>query len=430
MEELPEKITLHEAAAKGLKTEVERLLGESIEVNSRDEVGATALHWAASYGQIEVAEILIRHGADPSLVDNQNQTPWAWMVVGMGTHITSTEKLMPLWFMLQTDAMEEGTEATFLIHEAVAAGDGSKTKELLQSGMDVNQVDDGGKSPLYLAANPKVAGLLLDHGANIDMKDQIDQTPLYLAVAEEKNDLVEFLLSRKANPNIATAGDMYSPLHLAACKGNLDLIEILIRYNANLYAVDDAEDFPLHSALRCEHSEAAKFLFQSMTREHPFFFGTPLLEALQWHHHEVVPCLLSHGADVNAADNRQWTPFLVAVAGGHKQMALFLLGKGARSDSLHYDWTALHLASHHGHLDLVKVLIDRGADVNANPGPRSGTPLHRAAVRNWVDVIKLLLEHGADPQIKDNEGKTPMDLARRMNHLESYKVLQKFSKSS
>jgi len=69
----------------------------------------------------------------------------------------------------------------------------------------------------------------------------------------------------------------------------------------------------------------------------------------------------------------------------------------------------LHFAARDGHLEVVKLLLERGVDPNVRNNHDS-TPLHYAAKKCHVDVARVLLDHGADPTIRDNKGRTPLDI--------------------
>ncbi|GAQ78214.1 hypothetical protein KFL_000090600 [Klebsormidium nitens] len=74
-------------------------------------------------------------------------------------------------------------------------------------------------------------------------------------------------------------------------------------------------------------------------------------------------------------------------------------------------YTPLHYAARNGHQDICRLLLERGAVVDARTPAGRATPLHRAAYGGHVDIVKLLLRHGADPRAKDADGQTPHDKA-------------------
>ncbi|KAL5234044.1 hypothetical protein ACI65C_001454 [Semiaphis heraclei] len=106
------------------------------------------------------------------------------------------------------------------------------------------------------------------------------------------------------------------------------------------------------------------------------------------------------------------TPIIPACAKGNVKLVLSLLKQGHSvnaGDAL--GWTALHEASNYGHVDIVNVLIDHGADINNRGGPccEGITPLHDAAACGHLEVIDCLLDRGANPLVRTNKGETPLD---------------------
>ena len=76
-----------------------------------------------------------------------------------------------------------------------------------------------------------------------------------------------------------------------------------------------------------------------------------------------------------------------------------------------YGYTPLYLAAERGHIDIVKLLINNGANISEKSSDGE-TPLYWVAREGYVDIVKLLLSAGADPYIADNEGETARDVDR------------------
>jgi hypothetical protein len=102
-----------------------------------------------------------------------------------------------------------------------------------------------------------------------------------------------------------------------------------------------------------------------------------------------------------------------------------LLEKGANVNAKDiYGWTPLHAAASSGHVDVVTLLIEKGADVNAKEIFYGWTPLHWAIINGYVDVARLLIEKGADPNLRNRDGKTPIDLAREKGYMDIVRLLE------
>jgi ankyrin repeat protein len=171
---------------------------------------------------------------------------------------------------------------------------------------------------------------------------------------------------------------------------------------------------------------------------------TPLMAALYRGHHGIVESLAAAieggggldvfsaaatgreeplraalgGGGVNAFAYDGWTALHLAAFFGRRGAAELLLGAGADVNAISTNAlrnTPLHAATAGGHADVALLLIERGAQVDiADAGGH--TPLHIAAESGSVPVVEALLARGADPYAVDDEEKTPLSRAASRNH--------------
>jgi ankyrin repeat protein len=114
-------------------------------------------------------------------------------------------------------------------------------------------------------------------------------------------------------------------------------------------------------------------------------------------------------------DNRRDTPLILAADNGHVEVVRVLLEGGADVQRSNFRTSvALHRASSHGHLDVCRLLLDWGANVNTvgGPGSQKDTALHNAAEWGHLPVVKLLVERGANVTLKNALGWTAAEEAR------------------
>lgn len=109
------------------------------------------------------------------------------------------------------------------------------------------------------------------------------------------------------------------------------------------------------------------------------------------------------GADVKG----KASPIRCAVSSGNIEIVKYLVSKGGKLEDICDDgskpWNSLlYMAAEEGNLDLVNYLIEKGLDVNYNEG--SFTALSGAVSNEHVDVVRTLLEHGANPNVKAKNG--------------------------
>ncbi len=134
----------------------------------------------------------------------------------------------------------------------------------------------------------------------------------------------------------------------------------------------------------------------------------------------TVKAILSAQPDlINSYAPDGFFPLALAAYFGHTDIVVYLLDNGAdihQAAKNAQRINALHAAST-GHLDICRMLIERGINVNAKQ-EGGFTPLHAAAQNSQLELVELLLEGGADASNKNDEGQTALDIARTNDHLE------------
>lgn len=155
----------------------------------------------------------------------------------------------------------------------------------------------------------------------------------------------------------------------------------------------------------------------------------PFLGAIYRKNYKEISSLLAQGVDVNLldADGRTGLMHAVLDSDADAQMVQFLVKAGA---NVHWHdggqkWTALHFAARDNKYEIVKTLIQAGAEIDAVDS-FGNTPLWRATMecRGDYSVIRLLLNNGADPSRKNNSGNSPIDLAYTKGAKELSEILQ------
>ena len=127
--------------------------------------------------------------------------------------------------------------------------------------------------------------------------------------------------------------------------------------------------------------------------------------------------------DLNAANKANETPLMMAVLKGQVAMAAAMLAKEA--DVNKPGWAPLHYAATAGHIELITLLLENHAYIDAE-SPNGSTPLMMAAQYGTASAVKLLLEEGADPLLKNQLGLTAIDFARRADRADSAEMIGAF----
>jgi len=141
--------------------------------------------------------------------------------------------------------------------------------------------------------------------------------------------------------------------------------------------------------------------------------------------------LTSHPEQINTYASDGFSPLGLACFFGQKEVVDFLLKQGGDANQVSNNpmkLAPLHSAVAAKQFEIVKALIENGANVNAQQ-MKGVTPLHSAAHNGLLNIAKLLLENGANPKIQMEDGTLPIDFAKRDNHLEVVTLLESYLSS-
>ncbi len=268
-------------------------------------------------------------------------------------------------------------------------------RKLVAEGADLNALGTKGRTALMAAAEydhvPAVR-LLLEMGADPNASGRSGRTALMVASREGRVEVAKILLAGGASVNARTR---FAPTALmeAARGGYAEVARVLLDRGANVAAKDEQGESALMQAVRKGHVEVVRLLLERgadcSTQDKG---GESVLKtAIRWGHLEVARLLRSRGATSNE------NPLVLVAYLGEAEEVARLLGQGADANETDrfYGRTALMWAAEQGHPEVAKLLLDKGADVNAKTG-EGWTALMSAAVGRDLEVVRLLLDKGAD----------------------------------
>lgn len=244
-------------------------------------------------------------------------------------------------------------------------------------------------------------------------------TALMWACRAGKVDCVELLLASGADLRAANKFESTS-MHHAAHWGHVSVIETLLRTVGTAVErkelIEARNKFgwtPLHWAGKGGHAAAAKTIMEAGgdPRAVHMFGNTPLHEAVNSGNVDVVKVMLPK-SNVNAQNGEGETPLMSAAYLGFADVVRALLDAGADMHLQDKEGnTPLHRAARGGHEDVVEDLLRAGAEVNIPAGDIRSTPLHEAARWGRFDIVQLLVDHNADVNCANSDGDTPLHMA-------------------
>jgi uncharacterized protein len=437
---------LADAAMAPDKAAVSALLKQKVDVNAPQPDGTTALHWAARHNDLETATALIAAGANVKAANRFGATPLSLACTNGSAGMIG--KLLAAGENANAIVSEAGDTALML---AARTGKPDAVELLLQHGAEVNKTNAQGQTALMWAAAEKNAAavqVLIGHKADVNAKTHVAPPPkpldtifsapfpvggmTALIFAARQNDLnsVRALLGAGADIN-ESAADGTSAILVAVLNGHYELANFLLEHGADpnapdakgrgaLYAAvdmrnlewstrpappekDNMTELDLINALLAHGANPnARLTKKIPLRGQPSFDGrwanmigaTPFWRAAQSDDVTVMKLLVEKGADPLLATNDHTTPLMVAAGVGWSDGQ----SHGSQADAP----------------EALKLCLQWGGDVNA-VNDIGYTALHGAAFRGANEVVKLLVEKGARMDVKNQEGRLPVNMAEGMH---------------
>jgi uncharacterized protein len=398
-----------DAAMQGDRTAVRTLLKQGLDVNAAQGDGMTALHWAARQGDAETARMLIYAGANVRAATRLGAYTPLFMASQLG-HATVIDTL------LKAGADPKGTTSngTTPLMAASASGKADAVKLLIDRGADVNAKENarGQSALMFAAASNRVDAMkvLIAAGADVALTTKVVDLKTQTNPEEEA-----FFQAQRGQRQ---GGRGAAPA--AGARGSAEPAQAGAQA-AGRGAADVA-------------GATRQFRFAELVTTQGGL--TPVLFAARHGYLDAVKLLLESGAKVNQVSSGDGTsPLLMATINGQFDLAMFLLGAGAdpklASDNgvtplyaaLNVQWAPkalypqprAYLQQKVTYLELMKALIDKGANVDARLKKKvwysgynfdlsgvdeiGATPFWRAAYASDVEAMRLLVAAGADPNI-------------------------------
>ena len=376
-------------AEYGNVSQLKILIDDGVNVNGKAFNGKTAVYAATEYRHADAVKLLIESGAT-NLDDYY-------------TNLFSGESLTPLMITVKFNNPEIA-------------------KILLSAGADINAKNQWGDTALMAAANFKqvfMAKFLVESGADVNATKPNKTTALMIAARKGDVEMVDFLLDSGADVNIGLGtGD--TALSLAVFKSKENHKQEWLEKCLNSY--HQGKDCKIHPDL----SLVGILLDNGAEINQVDKEGRTLLDrSIGDVGVEIPDLLIESGADVNQGD-----PLILAAYNGNSDLVDLLINKYnldvnkrvKTKDKYTNDSTALHFAAIKGYEKALKVLLESGADVNAQSQNRD-TALILAAMNGRLGTAKILIQAGADINVKNKDNYTALQFARKNRFVDMINLL-------
>ncbi|CAG2256755.1 unnamed protein product [Mytilus edulis] len=375
-----------------------------------DEDGNTPLYVSSHLGYIDFVEhFVVNYPYYIEVKDNEGRSPF-YVACEKG-QIAVVRYLMKYNENIDTKNMDN----TAALSATCLNGHTEVAQLLLDNKADINSKDTYGQTALHSACqngHAETVKILMEFGMNVNQKNKNGRTPLYLACGHGCHDTVKYLLDLNGQALISRVDTTiktekgWSPLHIACCKGYLEIVKLLIDVGMNLNDRTKSNSTPLHKACQDGRYETVKFLLDLNCQ------------------------ILNSRVDTTIKNICGESGLHLASGNGHIEVVKLLVDVGMNlNDTTNAGSTPLHMACRKGQFDIVKYLLDlNGKALNSRVDTSiketdGWSALHTACSNGHLEVVKLLIDVGMNLNDTTKNNSTPLHMACQNGHYETVKYL-------
>ena len=439
--------------------------------------GQTALHLAAANEMEEFVRLLCQAGADPDVQDKEHQSP-----IHLATACGYQRIMDILSEKFKATIMSRTKDGSTLMHLASSAYNAQAALNFIRKGIPIHMPNKEGAKCIHIASirgHVDVVKAIVAKGENVDSRTKDGFTPLHLAVKFGKHELVEALLGLGANLQLKAIRGGETALHLATLvRDGQDCVDLMIRSGADVDALDNNGETPLHFAARANNTKAIELLLndgakidlqnqqgenvlhvcvresslelirdviihhvitkrqvtqakrlinQANVKGESSVHYAANLTGEQSHHEDedraIMRALLVNGGDVFLQNKELLqTPVHYCCQSGNTRILQEILAhldqqlcRSACNKPAKALWTPLFYACYNGHPEIIKMLINQTARIDVFD-EQGEAPLHVAVSRGHEQVVDILLEHNAFVNVRNKPGMTPLHIAAQLGY--------------